>query len=198
MQTCPVCGGWDQTQPVSAVVRSQTVIGSTAGNSVGVGLGANGIIPVVATNRAFMTGATPLARMLTIPVPRRPSGMRFLGWVLTVLGAGLAVLLSIASRGQEAHPVSMWASIFAGLYVTAVLWLPGIVLTVAGHSRLRAYVREGPLREMTRRVWSSAGYCVRDDVVFLPDGIYAAPGQARSMMYNSACQMLSPQSHSAK
>src|SRR6266568_2814464 len=57
--------------------------------------------------------------------------------------------------------------------------------------------RPHPLREMTWRVWSSAGYCIRDDVVFLPDGTYAAPGQARSMMYNSACQMLSPQSYSA-
>ena len=144
MQTCPVCGGWDQTQPVPAVVRSQTVFGSTAGSFVGVGIVPNGVIPVVAANRTVMTVATPLARMLTIPVSRRPSGMRFLGWVLTGLGAGLAVLLSIAVRRQEAHSVStMWASIFAGLYVTAVLWLPGIVLTVAGHSRLRAYVREG-------------------------------------------------------
>lgn len=181
-----------------AVVRSQTFFGSTAGNSIGVGYGPNGMIPVVAANRTVMTGATPLARMLTIPAPRRPSGMRFLGCVLTVLGAGLGVLIGIASRGQEAHPVSMWTSLFAGLYITAVLWLPGILLTISGHSRLRAYLREGPLREMTWRVWSSAGYCIRDDVVFLPDGTYAAPGQARSMMYNSACQMLSPQSHSAK
>jgi hypothetical protein len=51
---------------------------------------------------------------------------------------------------------------------------------------------------MTRRVWSSAGYCARDDVVFLPDGTCAPPARALPVMYNAACQMLSAQSHSAK
>ena len=198
MQTCPVCQGWDRTQSVSAVVRSQTFIGSTVGNSIGVGIGPNGVIPVVATNRRVTTGVTPLARILTLPVPRRPSGMCFLGWALILLGAVPALFIIIVSQGQEADSVSMWASLSTGLYAGIVAWLPGIVLAIAGTSRLRAYDRERPLRDMTRRFWSSAGYCERDDVVFLPDGTYAAPAQALSMMYNAACQMLSAQSHSAK
>lgn len=198
MQTCPVCEGWDRTQSVSAVVRSQTFIRSTAGNSIGVGIGPNGVIPVIATSRRVTTGVTPLARMLTLPVPRRPSGMRFLGLVLILLGAVPTLFIVIASQGQEAHTVSMWASLSTGLYAGIVAWLPGIFLAIVGNSRLRAFDRERPLRDMTRRLWSSAGYCERDDVVFLPDGTYAALAQALSMMYTVACQMLSVQSHSAK
>jgi len=198
VQTCPVCEGWDRTQSVSAVARSQTFIGSTAGNSIGVGIGPNGVIPVVTTNRRVTTSVTPLARMLTLPVPRRPSGMCFLGWALILLGALPALFIIIASQGQDAHSVSMWASLSTGLYAGIVAWLPGIFLAIAGNSRLRAYDRQRPLRDMTQRLWSSAGYCERDDVVFLPDGTYAAPAQALSMMYNAACQVLSAQSHSAK
>jgi hypothetical protein len=150
--------------------------------------------PVITTDRTAMTGATQLARILTIPVPRRPSGMCFFGWVLILLGAVPAVLIGIASQGQEAHSVSMWSSLSAGLVPGIVVWLPGIFFAIAGYSRLRAYDREGPIRDMTRRVWSSAGYCARDDVVFLPDGSRAAPARALSMMYNSACQILTAQS----
>jgi hypothetical protein len=155
-------------------------------------------MPVVGTHRTFATGTTPLARMLTIPVPRRPSAMRAWGLVLTPVGAGLAVLLSIAPRSQQAHPGALWASVFAGLFLSAALWLPGVIFTIAGHSRLRAYTREAPLREMTRRVWSSASYCARDHVVFLPDGTYAPPGLARSMMYNAARQALPVSATSGK
>jgi hypothetical protein len=198
VQTCPVCEDWDQTQSVSAVVRSQTFIGSTASNSIGVGIRPNGVIPVVTANRGVTTSVTPLARMLTLPVPRRPSGMCFLGWALILLGAVPALFMIIASQGQDAHSVSMWASLSTGLYAGIVAWLPGIFLAIAGNSRLRVYDREGPLREMTRRVWSSARYCIRDDIVFLPDGTYAPLAQALSMMHNAACQMLSAQSRSAK
>jgi hypothetical protein len=198
VQTCPVCGGWDRTQSVSAIVRSQTFIGSTAGNSIGVGIGPNGVIPVVTTNRGVTTGASPFARMLTLPVPRRPSGMCFLGWALILLGAVPTLFMIIFSQGQDTHSVSIWASLSTGLYAGIVAWLPGIFLAIAGNSRLRAYDREGPLRDMTRRLWLSAGYCERDDVVFLPNGTYAAPAHALSMMYNAACQILSAQSHSAK
>jgi hypothetical protein len=198
MLTCPVCEGWDQTQPVPAVVRSQTVVESTVRVGGAVGYGRNGIFPVITTDRTVMTGATQLARMLTLPVPRRPSGMCFFGWVLILLGAVPAVLIGIASQGQEAHSVSMWSSLSAGLVPGIVVWLPGIFFAIAGYSRLRAYDREGPIRDMTRRVWSSAGYCARDDVVFLPDGSRAAPARALSMMYNSACQILTAQSRSAK
>jgi len=190
MQTCPVCAGYDQTQPVSAVVDSQTVYGSTVSNSMAVAYGNGGLMPVVGTHQTYTTSTTPLASMLTIPVPRRPSAMRAWGLVLTPLGAGLAVLLSIAPRSQQAHPGALWASVFAGLYLPSPLWLPGIVFTLLGHSRLRTYNREAPLREMTWRVWSSASYCIRDHVVFLPDGTYAPPGLARSMMYNAARQAL--------
>jgi hypothetical protein len=124
--------------------------------------------------------------------------MCFLGWVLILLGAVPALFSGIASQGQDAHSVSMWASLSTGLYAGVVAWLPGVFLAIAGNSRLRAYDRERPLRDMTRRLWLSAGYCERDDVVFLPDGTYAAPAQALSMMYNAACRMLSAQSHSAK
>lgn len=198
MQTCPVCEGWDRTQSVSAIVCSQTFIGSTAGPSIGVGIGPNGVIPVVTTNRSVTTGVTPLARMLTLPVPRRPSGMCFLGWALILLGAVPAVFIGIASQGQDTHSASMWASLSTGLYAGIVAWLPGIFFAIAGYSRLRTYDREGPLRDMTRRVWSSAGYCARDDVVFLPDGTCAPPARALPVIYNAACQMLSAQSHSAK
>lgn len=198
MQTCPVCEGWDRTQSVSAIVGSQTFIGSTAGNSIGVGIGPNGVIPVVTTNRGVTTSATPLARVLTLPVPRRPSGMCFLGLVLILLGAVPTLFIVIVSQGQKADSVSMWASLSTGLYAGIVAWLPGIFLAIAGISRLRAYDRERPLRDMTRRFWLSAGYCERDDVVFLPDGTYTAPAQALSMMYNAAGRMLSAQSHSTK
>ena len=179
-----------------AVVRSQTVVETSVGNRAGVGIGPNGIIPVITTDRTVMTGATQLARILTLPEPRRPSGMCVLGWALILLGAVPVVIIGIASQGQEAH--SVWASLSAGLYAGIVAWLPGIFFAIVGNSRLRAYDREGPLRDMTRRVWSSAGYCIRDDVVFLPDGTRAAPGQARSMIYRSAYQVLSLQSHPAK
>ena len=36
MQTCPVCRGSDRTEPLSAVVGSQTVIGNNIGNIIGV------------------------------------------------------------------------------------------------------------------------------------------------------------------
>ncbi len=183
---------------MSAVVRSQTFIGSTADTSIGVGIVPNGVIPVVVTNRRAATSVTPLARMLTLPAPRRPSGMCFLGLALILLGAVPTLFIVIASQGQDAHSVSMWASLSTGLYAGIVAWLPGIFLAIAGNSRLRAYDRERPLRDMTRRLWSSAGYCERDDVVFLPGGAPAAPAQALSMMYNAACQMLSAQSHSTK
>jgi hypothetical protein len=142
------------------------------------------------THRTYTSGTTPLASMLTIPVPRRPSAMRAWGLVLTPLGAGLAVLLSIAPRSQQAHPGALWASVVAGLFLSAAVWLPGVIFTIAGHSRLRTYTREAPLRELTWRVWASASYCARDHVVFLPDGTHAAPGLARSMMYNAARQAL--------
>ena len=198
MQTCPVCRGSDRTEPVSAVVGSQTVIGNNIGNIISVAYGPNGITPTFGINRTVTSGQTPLARMLTLPVPRRPSGMCVLGWALIFLGAVPVVLIGIASQGQEAHSVSMWASLSPGLYAGIVAWLPGIFFVIAGNSRLRAYDREGPLRDMTRRVWSSAGYCARDGVVFLPDGTYDAPARALSMMYNAARQMLSAQSHSVK
>jgi hypothetical protein len=190
MQTCPVCGSYDQTQPVPAVVDSQTVYSTTAGSSMGVAYGTGGVMPVAGTYRTYTTGTTPLASMLSLPVPRRPSAMRAWGLVLTPLGAGLAVLLSIAPRSQQAHPGALWASVVAGLFLSAALWLPGVIFTIAGHSRVRTYTREAPLRELTWRVWASASYCARDHVVFLPDGTYAAPGLARSMMYNAARQAL--------
>jgi hypothetical protein len=198
MQTCPVCQEWDRTEPVAAVVRSQTFIGNNIGTTVGGVYTPNGTTPMIGITQTAMSGQTPLARMLTLPVPRRPSGMRFLGWVLILLGTVPAVLIGIASQGQGAHSVSMWASLSPGLYAGIVAWLPGIFFAIAGNSRLRDYDREGPLRDMTRRVWLSAGYCARDDVVFLPDGTRAAPAQALSVMYNAACQMLSAQSHSAQ
>jgi hypothetical protein len=198
MLTCPVCKGWDRTEPVPAVVRSQTVIGNNIGTVTGVGYAPNGITPMIGITRTAISGQTPLARMLALPVPRRPSGMCFLGWALILLGAVPVVLIGIASQGQEAHSASMWASLSPGLYAGIVAWLPGIFFAIAGTSRLRAYDREGPLRDMTRRVWSSAGYCARDDVVFLPDDTCAAPAQALPVMYSAACQMLSAQSHSAK
>lgn len=190
MPTCPVCQGSDQTQSVPAVVSSQTTVGTGGGRTIGATYTPNGIIPAVGINQTFTYAATPLARMLTIPPPpRRPWDLRFPGLVLILVGAGLAVGLSTAYRGP---------SLSFGLFVTAAfLWLPGVVLTLWGHSRLRNYVRNRPLYEMMWRVWSSARYCVRDDVVFLPDGTYRAPALAKSMMYNSACQMLSAQSHSA-
>jgi hypothetical protein len=165
---------------------------------MGVAYGTGGLMPVVGTHRTYTTGTTPLASMLLIRVPRRPSAMRAWGWVLTPLGAGLAVLLSMAPRSQQAHPGALWASVFAGLYLSAALWLPGIVFTIIGHSRLRAYTREAPLREMTWRVWSSASYCARDHVAFLPDGTCAPPGLARSMMYNAARQALPASATSGK
>ena len=175
MQTCPVCQGSDRTEPVPAVVRSQTVIRNTTGRIIGAAYVPNGISPMVGIHQTVMSDQTPLARMLTLPVPRRPSGMCVLGWVLILLGAVPVVFIGIASQGQEAHSVSMWASLSAGLYAGIVAWLPGIFFAVVGFSRLRAYDREGPLRDMTRRVWSSAGYCARDDVVFLPDDTCAPP-----------------------
>jgi hypothetical protein len=138
MQTCPVCQGSDRTEPVPAVVRSQTVIGNTTGSIVGAAYVPNGIIPVVGINQTVMSGQTPLARMLTLPVPRRPSGMCVLGWVLILLGAVPAVLIGIVSQGQKAHSVSMWASLSAGLVPGIVAWLPGIFFAVVGNSRLRA------------------------------------------------------------
>jgi hypothetical protein len=104
MLTCPVCEGWDQTQPVPAVVRSQTVVESTVRVGGGVGYGRNGIFPVITTDRTVMTGATQLARMLTLPVPRRPSGMCFFGWVLILLGAVPEVLTPSRLRSRRADP----------------------------------------------------------------------------------------------
>lgn len=198
MQTCPICQERDRTEPLSAIVRSQTFIGDNIGTTFGGVYTPNGTTPMIGITRTTMSGQTTLARMLTLPVPRRPSGMCFLGWALILLGAVPAVFIGIASQGQDTHSASMWASLSTGLYAGIVAWLPGIFFAIAGYSRLRTYDREGPLRDMTRRVWSSAGYCARDDVVFLPDGTCAPPARALPVIYNAACQMLSAQSHSAK
>jgi hypothetical protein len=56
MQTCPVCRGSDRTEPLSAVVGSQTVIGNNIGNIIGVAYVPNGITPVVGINRTVMSG----------------------------------------------------------------------------------------------------------------------------------------------
>jgi hypothetical protein len=153
---------------------------------------------MIGIHQTVISDQTPLARMLTLPVPRRPSGMCVLGWVLILLGAVPAALMGVFSQGQEADPVSTWSLVSAGLVAGIVAWLPGIFFAVVGFLRLRAYDREGPLRDMTRRVWLSAGYCARDDVVFLPDDTCAPPARALPVMYNAARQMLSAQSHSAK
>ncbi|MCO6008264.1 hypothetical protein NE236_25125 [Actinoallomurus purpureus] len=167
----------DQTQPVQGIVASQTAYSSA----------------YVRGYRAHGTSSTSLAQLLDLPRPRPPRGMVTTGWILTLLGVPLAalfVLVSLWARHNETDPAPAWASVMAPLFMTMPVWLPGLVCLVVGYARLRGFRRGAPLREMAWQVWSTARYCARDHVVFLPHGVHAPAEFARSLIFDTAQRAL--------
>ncbi|MEV5748371.1 hypothetical protein AB0L00_11175 [Actinoallomurus sp. NPDC052308] len=163
----------DQTQPVPGIVSSQTSYSSA----------------YVRGYRAYGAASSNLAGMLSLPVVRPPRGMVTAGWILTLIGVPLAalfVLVSLHARHSSSHPAPMWASVVAPLLMTLPLWLPGLICMVIGYVRMSAFRRGAPLREKAWQVWSTARYCFRDHMVFLPHGAHAPAELARSLILDTA------------
>ncbi|MCO5996289.1 hypothetical protein [Actinoallomurus rhizosphaericola] len=167
----------DQTQPVPGIVSSQTAYASAYSRG----------------RRAYGTSSSTLAQMLSLPAARPPRGMVTTGWILTLLGVPLAalfVLVSLEAHHSSSHPAPMWASIMAPLIMTLPLWLSGLVCLVIGYVRMSGFRRGAPLRETAWQVWSTARYCFRDHVVFLPHGAHAPAELARSLILDTAQRTL--------
>ncbi|WP_345367537.1 hypothetical protein [Actinoallomurus liliacearum] len=163
----------DQTQPVPGIVSSQTAYASAYSRGY----------------RAYGTSSSALAQMLSLPAARPPRGLVTAGWILTLLGVPLAalfVLVSLSAHHSSSHPAPMWASVMAPLLMTLPLWLSGLICRGIGYVRMSAFRRGAPLREKAWQVWSTARYCFRDHVVFLPHGAHAPAQFARSLIFDTA------------
>lgn len=174
---CPLCRMTDQIQPVPGIVSSQTAYARAYSG----------------TRRAYGASSSSLAQMLSLPAARPPRGIVTTGWILTLIGVPLAalfVLVSLHAHDTSSDPAPMWASVMAPLFMTLPLWLPGLVCLIIGYVRLSGFRRGAPLREKAWQVWSTARYCFRDHVVFLPHGAHAPAEFARSLIVDTAQRTL--------
>jgi hypothetical protein len=170
---CPLCRTTDQTQPVPGIVSSQAAYAHGQAH------------PAYATSG--------LAQMLSLPPARPPRRLVITGWVLTLLGVPLAVLfmlISLRGRDDLSSSAPIWGVVVAAVLLTFPIWLPGLICLVIGHVRMSRFRREAPLRDMAGQVWSTARYCFRDHVVFLPHGAHAPAQLARSLILDTAGRAL--------
>jgi hypothetical protein len=187
---CPLCGTWEQTQPVPAIVAAQTTVSTTYGSSGGVAFARGTVVPVFMGTRSRGFSSTPLATALRFEVPRLSSAMSRWGWFITLFGIGWAYFIGYgAATDFGAAPGSgtpVWARVFVFLWLGA--WVPafGVSLLIRARTQRQRFREREPLEAMAARVWSSTRYCHRDHIVYLPDGAYTQPGGMRSLVYAAA------------
>lgn len=168
---CPQCGTADSSQAVSAIVAGQT--GHATGYSF-----RGGAISV--------NSSTSLAGMLSLPSGKPGVGMWVWGLILLVLGVGLGTVFFIgvlASKPDPESPIPHVAmAVLVGLFISAALWIPGAIMTLLGLGRALRFRRQAPLRRRMADLWHQSRYCHRDNVVYLPYGLWSPPGAFRPML----------------
>jgi hypothetical protein len=183
---CPLCGSWEQTQPVPAIVAAQSTVTTTYGSSVGAAYARGTVIPVVMGSRSTGFSSTPLATELRLPVPRLSKGMSGWGWFLLLFGIAWTAFIGYgasADFGQTGKGIPLWARIFVVILLGGWLIVVGVILLIAARAQRRRFYERAPLMAMAAQVWNSARYCFGDHIVYLPDGAYAHPGGTRAMVY---------------
>ncbi|WP_433621037.1 hypothetical protein [Nocardia sp. CA-120079] len=173
--SCPACGRMDLIQSVPAVHSDGVSTSSGMDLYSGVGIAANGLVPVFGSATVERTHTTALARSLAREPNQRPVARITVLGLLLLLPALLVVVMSIASAATSNNPEATHVGFLAG----AALFVGGIAapgLFVLGVAALRGR-RNGRIsrgRRNAHSVWQSAFYCHRCGSAFWP--FSPAPG----------------------
>ncbi|MGH3906225.1 MAG: hypothetical protein ACRDTE_18890 [Pseudonocardiaceae bacterium] len=194
VSTCPVCGRSDRSQPVPAVVASQTTHTSGYGTSLGMAFAYGRAVPVAAYHLTSSTAQSPLAQMLDLPHPRRPWHKAGWGIVLLVplllffLTVGIVTLDSMIGTVAGSIP---WVATFGMLILITIfelvllfpLSIGGIAL-IAQHRRdSREWRQQVERWQQARGMWITLRYCHRDHVVYKWPDITISPAMVRQFTY---------------
>jgi hypothetical protein len=191
---CPLCGSWERTQPVPAIVAAQSTVTTTYGSAVGAAFARGRVVPVFMGTRSSGFGSTPLATALSFQVPQPSKAISRWGWFLTVFGIAWAYFIGYgAATDFGAAPGSgtpAWARIFVFIAFGASVPAFGVALLITARAQRRRARERAPLEAMAARVWSNARYCAGDHIVYLPDGAYTHPGGISGLVYAAAQRAL--------
>jgi hypothetical protein len=174
---CRVCGNAG-VQKVSAICQSGSWSGRATGQSLGVGYGSDGPVPVSSVTTSSVSGQTTLAQML-MP-PSRPSFAQ--DGCLPTLGAvmglvGLLAAVGCMFGGAEIGAVVAWLIVFGGgvaiyLSVSSQAW-----------AQRRRVAEQTPHWEQAMAAWNRLFYCPRCAHVFDPAaGAFAPAHQMRQLL----------------
>lgn len=191
---CPLCGNWEQTQPVPAIVDAQSAVTTTYGTSVGVAYARGGLVPVTMGSRSTGYSSTPLASALRFEWPRLSKAMPRWGWFLILFGLAWIAILSFGASDSFGQTRSSAPPVWADVLVVVLLggWLPivGVILLLAAHANRRRFRKRAPLVAVAAQIWSTARYCPGDHIVYLPDGAYTDPAGTRGLVFTAAQRVL--------
>jgi hypothetical protein len=187
---CPLCGSWDRTQPLPAIVAAQTTVTATYGTSGGFAIGRGTVMPIFMGSRSSGYGSTPLATTLRFEIPQLSKTMSTWGWFLALSGIAWAYFIGYGAAtdfgAAPGNGTPAWARIFVFIVFGASVPAFGLGLLIMAHAQRRRFRERAPLDAMAARVWSSARYCSGDHIVYLPDGAYAHPDGMRALVYAAA------------
>jgi hypothetical protein len=190
---CPLCGRWEQTQPVPAIVAAQTTVTTTHGSSLGFAHASGNVVPVVMGTRSTGFSSTPLATALRLQVPRLSTAMSKWGWFLTLFGIAWTAFIGYGASmdfGQHSNGIPLGARVFVVILLGG--WIPalGVALLIGARAQRRRFRERAPLEAMAAHVWSYARYCHGDHIVYLPDGAYTDPAGINALVYAAAQRAL--------